>query len=112
MFFLCDCFSIRNGCSRGVSRLLYVIGRDGCFPTKFLATCIQNGDAPILNMVFVNIVALSAVTFDLVTATVLINLGVLIAYTFVNLWIIFSFIIMKSAIEVYLIFSIILFYLD
>lgn len=37
------------------------------------------------NVIMVGIVALSALYFDLVTATALINFGALVAFTFVNL---------------------------
>ncbi len=40
---------------------------------------------PALNVIMVGIVALSALFFDLVTATALINFGALVAFTFVNL---------------------------
>ncbi len=40
---------------------------------------------PALNVIMVGIVALSALFFDPVTATALINFGALVAFTFVNL---------------------------
>ena len=40
---------------------------------------------PALNVIMVGIVAMSALFFDLVTATALINFGALVAFTFVNL---------------------------
>lgn len=75
----------------GVSRLLYVMGRDGVFSNKIFGYVHPKWRTPSLNIVFVGIVALSAVTFDLVTATALINFGALIAFTFVNLSVIFQF---------------------
>ncbi|CAQ83780.1 MULTISPECIES: APC family permease [Photorhabdus] len=75
----------------GVSRLLYVMGRDGVFPEKIFGYVHPKWRTPAVNVLLVGIVALSAITFDLVTATALINFGALIAFTFVNLSVISQF---------------------
>ncbi|MCW7548480.1 APC family permease [Photorhabdus sp. APURE] len=75
----------------GVSRLLYVMGRDGVFPEKIFGYVHPKWRTPVVNVSLVGIVALSAITFDLVTATALINFGALIAFTFVNLSVISQF---------------------
>ncbi|WP_213977057.1 APC family permease, partial [Serratia marcescens] len=69
----------------GVSRLMYVMGRDGVFPTRFFGYVHPKWRTPALNVLLVGAIALSAVSFDLVTATALINFGALVAFTFVNL---------------------------
>jgi amino acid transporter len=46
---------------------------------------------PAINVLLVGGVALSAISFDLVTATALINFGALVAFTFVNLSVIAQF---------------------
>ncbi len=69
----------------GVSRLLYVMGRDGVFPEKIFGYVHPRWHTPAFNVLLVGVVALSAVSFDLVTATALINFGALVAFTFVNL---------------------------
>lgn len=46
---------------------------------------------PALNVLLVGAIALSSITFDLVTATALINFGALVAFTFVNLSVISQF---------------------
>ncbi|HKN02881.1 MAG TPA: APC family permease [Buttiauxella sp.] len=75
----------------GVSRLMYVMGRDGVFPERFFGYIHPQWRTPALNVVLVGIIALFAVKFDLVTATALINFGALVAFTFVNLSVISQF---------------------
>ncbi|WP_447866989.1 APC family permease [Rahnella bonaserana] len=75
----------------GVSRLLYVMGRDGVFPEKLFGYVHPKWRTPTFNVLLVGAVAMSAVTFDLVTATALINFGALVAFTFVNLSVISQF---------------------
>ncbi|WP_409307464.1 APC family permease [Pectobacterium sp. B1J-3] len=75
----------------GVSRLMYVMGRDGVFPERFFGYVHPKWRTPSLNVLLVGAIALSAVSFDLVTATALINFGALVAFTFVNLSVISQF---------------------
>lgn len=75
----------------GVSRLMYVMGRDGVFPERFFGYISPKWHTPTFNVVLVGLVALSAIWFDLVTATALINFGALVAFTFVNLSVISQF---------------------
>ncbi|MFP1888073.1 APC family permease [Lonsdalea quercina] len=75
----------------GVSRLMYVMGRDGVFPERFFGYIHPQWRTPALNVLLVGVIALSAVCFDLVTATALINFGALVAFTFVNLSVISQF---------------------
>lgn len=69
----------------GVSRLMYVMGRDGVFPKRLFGYISPTQHTPILNVLLVGAIALLAIHFDLVTATALINFGALVAFTFVNL---------------------------
>ncbi|MEI7187385.1 APC family permease [Dickeya dianthicola] len=75
----------------GVSRLMYVMGRDGVFPERFFGYVHPRWRTPALNVLLVGVIALSAISFDLVTATALINFGALVAFTFVNLSVISQF---------------------
>lgn len=75
----------------GVSRLMYVMGRDGVFPARFFGYLHPLWHTPALNVLLVGGVALLAITFDLVTATALVNFGALVAFTFVNLSVISQF---------------------
>jgi amino acid transporter len=75
----------------GVARLMYVMGRDGVFPTRFFGYVHPTWRTPALNVLLVGAIALLAINFDLVTATALINFGALVAFTFVNLSVISQF---------------------
>ena len=75
----------------GVSRLMYVMGRDGVFPERFFGYIHPKWRTPSLNVLLVGAIALLAINFDLVTATALINFGALVAFTFVNLSVIAQF---------------------
>ena len=75
----------------GVSRLMYVMGRDGVFPERFFGYIHPKWRTPALNVLLVGAVALMAIHFDLVTATALVNFGALVAFTFVNLSVIAQF---------------------
>lgn len=87
--FLCTTFinTLASGLASqaSVSRLLYVMGRDNVFPEKIFGYVHPKWRTPALNVIMVGIVALSAMFFDLVTATALINFGALVAFTFVNI---------------------------
>lgn len=87
--FLCTTFvnTLASGLAShaSVSRLLYVMGRDNVFPERVFSYVHPKWRTPALNVIMVGIVALSALFFDLVTATALINFGALVAFTFVNL---------------------------
>lgn len=74
-----------------VSRLMYVMGRDGVFPTRFFGYVHPKWRTPAWNVLLVGAIALMAIKFDLVTATALINFGALVAFTFVNLSVISQF---------------------
>ncbi|MCO7518703.1 MULTISPECIES: APC family permease [unclassified Pseudomonas] len=68
-----------------VSRLLYVMGRDKVIPASVFARLHPRYKTPVLNIAVVGLIALSAIFFDLVTATSVINFGALVAFSFVNL---------------------------
>ncbi|WP_421280458.1 APC family permease [Aeromonas taiwanensis] len=75
----------------GVSRLLYVMGRDRALPARFFSYVHPKWQTPALNVLLVGTLALSAVSFDLEIALALINFGALVAFTFVNLAVIAYF---------------------
>ncbi|NNJ13995.1 APC family permease [Pseudomonas putida CSV86] len=68
-----------------VSRLLYVMGRDKVIPHGLFARLHPRYKTPVLNIIVVGLISLSAIFFDLVTATSIINFGALVAFSFVNL---------------------------
>ncbi|WP_029686665.1 APC family permease [Tatumella saanichensis] len=75
----------------GVSRLMYVMGRDGVFPHRFFGYISHRWSTPTYNVILVGVIALLAINFDLDRATALINFGALVAFTFVNLSVISQF---------------------
>ncbi|PWB34350.1 Putrescine importer PuuP [Pseudomonas sp. SDI] len=68
-----------------VSRLLYVMGRDNVIPRKVFGSLHAKWKTPALNIAIVGLISLSAIFFDLATATSVINFGALVAFSFVNL---------------------------
>lgn len=93
--FLCITFvnTLASGLAShaSVSRLLYVMGRDNVFPDKWFGLVHPKWKTPVFNVIFVGVISLSAIFFDLITAASLINFGALMAFTFVNLSVITHF---------------------
>ncbi|MBI0576914.1 APC family permease [Neobacillus cucumis] len=89
LFFLAASFagSFASGLAShaSVSRLLYVMGRDNVLPKKIFGHLDSRLRTPVYNVLLVGAVTLTAIFFDLKTATEFINFGALIAFTFVNL---------------------------
>ncbi|MFP3668075.1 APC family permease [Priestia sp. SIMBA_032] len=79
-----------------VSRLLYVMGRDNVLPKRFFGYIHPRWNTPFLNVLFVGAISLSAMFFDLLTATSLISFGALIAFTFVNVCVVVHYVIRKK----------------
>ncbi|PEO43140.1 Putrescine importer PuuP [Bacillus sp. AFS026049] len=98
--FLCTTFvnTLASGLAShaSVSRLLYVMGRDKVFPEKWFGFIHPKWKTPAINVLIVGVISMSALFFDLVTATSLINFGALMAFTFVNLSVISHFIIREK----------------
>lgn len=67
------------------SRLLYAMGRDGIFWKRAFGYINPKFGTPVINIVIVGIVALSALFLDLELATHLINFGAFTGFMFVNL---------------------------
>ena len=75
-----------------VSRLLYVMGRNGRGPVgKFFGYLHPSFQTPFYAILFVGLVSLLAIQFNLDFVASLINFGALIAFTFVNLTVIIHF---------------------
>ena len=75
----------------GVSRLLYVMGRDRVLPERCFGYIHRRWQTPAINVMLVGAVALSAIVFDLELALALVNFGALVAFTFVNLSVVAQF---------------------
>lgn len=75
-----------------VSRLLYVMGRNGKGPiSRFFGYVHPTWHTPAYAVIFVGVVSMAAVAFHLDFVASLINFGALIAFTFVNLTVIVYF---------------------
>ena len=61
------------------------MGRDKVIPHGLFARLHPRYKTPVLNIIVVGLISLSAIFFDLVTATSIINFGALVAFSFVNL---------------------------
>ncbi len=69
----------------GVSRLMYVMGRDGVINKKIFGHISARSHTPSYNILIVGVVALTAGFMDLDTVIYMISFGALTAFTFVNL---------------------------
>jgi amino acid transporter len=69
----------------GVSRLMYVMGRDGVINKKIFGHISPKNFTPSYNILIVGVVALTAGFMDLDMVISLISFGALTAFTFVNL---------------------------
>lgn len=74
------------------SRLLYAMGRDNVIPKKIFGYIHPKLSTPVTNIIFVGVLALTALILDLEMATSLINIGAFTAFSFVNICVIVLFI--------------------
>ncbi|WP_125100293.1 APC family permease [Leucobacter chromiireducens] len=73
------------------ARLLYAMGRDGALPKRLFGRINPRTGVPVANVLVVAAIALTALFVDLDRAASMINFGAFIAFTFVNLSVIFVF---------------------
>jgi amino acid transporter len=74
------------------SRLLYAMGRDGALPRKVFARLHERYRTPAVNILLTGAVGLIAVRLDVATSTSFINFGAFVAFTFVNLAVIATYV--------------------
>lgn len=67
-----------------VGRLLFAMGRDGVLPAGLFGKLHETWRTPVLNLVFVGVVGLLALTLDVTTSTSFINFGAFLAFTAVK----------------------------
>jgi putrescine importer len=82
-----------------VSRLLYVMGRDDVLPKKVFSYLSPRFYTPVANIVFVGLVCLFAFLFSVQTAIYFISFGSLIAFSFVNITVIFHYAIKRKQVK-------------
>lgn len=73
------------------SRLLYAMGRDGVLPKSFFGTLHEGFGTPINSILLCAVVALLALKLDVTTSTSFINFGAFLAFSLVNLSVIFHY---------------------
>jgi len=78
------------------SRLLYAMGRDSVLPRKIFGKLSPRFRTPINNIVICGVVALLALKLDVTSSTSFINFGAFLAFTFVNLSVIFHYYLGKT----------------
>lgn len=75
-----------------VSRMLYGMGRDGVLPKRFFGYVSKKYGTPVFNIIFVGVLASSAMFLDLMKAASLVNFGAFVAFMFVNLSVVVYFV--------------------
>lgn len=73
------------------SRLLYAMGRDGVLPKRFFGHLSELHGTPINSILLCAVVALLALKLDVTTSTSFINFGAFLAFSLVNLSVIFRY---------------------
>ncbi|WP_044871618.1 APC family permease [Pseudomonas sp. LFM046] len=73
------------------SRLLYAMGRDGVLPPSLFGRLSERFGTPVGSIVLCGAVALLALHMDVTTSTSFINFGAFLAFTLVNLSVIFHY---------------------
>ncbi|MEC4878320.1 APC family permease [Pseudomonas sp. NC26] len=73
------------------SRLLFAMGRDGVLPKSFFGRLSERFGTPVGSVVLCGAVALLALRMDVTTSTSFINFGAFLAFSLVNLSVIFHY---------------------
>lgn len=73
------------------SRLLFAMGRDGVLPRPFFGRISKRFETPVNSIVLCGVVALLALRMDVTTSTSFINFGAFLAFSLVNLSVIFHY---------------------
>src|SRR5471030_1872405 len=73
------------------SRLLFAMGRDGVLPKSFFGSLSERFGTPVNSIVLCAVVALLALKLDVTTSTSFINFGAFLAFSLVNLSVIFHY---------------------
>lgn len=78
------------------SRVLYAMGRDNVLPRKIFGYISPRFQTPVYNILLIALFCLIALIIDLETATSFVSYGALLAFTFVNLSVIFHYFIKQK----------------
>ncbi|MCO7058227.1 APC family permease [Pseudomonas juntendi] len=72
------------------SRLLFAMGRDGVIPKRLFGRLSERFGTPVISIILCGVVALLALRMDVTTSTSFINFGAFLAFSLVNLSVIFQ----------------------
>lgn len=78
------------------ARLLFAMGRDGMLPKRIFGFVSRTTQTPIFGLIIVGVIGLLAIAMDLTTSTSFINFGAFVAFTFVNISVVFYYFISKK----------------
>jgi len=73
------------------SRLLYAMGRDAVLPRRLFGKLHPNFHTPVFNIVLTGAIGIVAVFLDVLSAASFINFGAFIAFTMVNVSVLFMY---------------------
>ncbi|POH72952.1 APC family permease [Arthrobacter glacialis] len=82
---ICSVLASGLASQTSASRLLFAMGRDGILFKRFFGYLHPRFGTPVLNILAIAVIALTALMLDLNSATSLINFGAFTAFAFVNL---------------------------
>jgi amino acid transporter len=74
------------------SRLLFAMGRDGVLPRRIFGEVSKRFRSPVFNLLIIGVVGFIAIFLDVATSTSFINFGAFVAFTMVNVAVIFYFV--------------------
>ncbi|WP_134700770.1 APC family permease [Ammoniphilus sp. YIM 78166] len=90
-FIAVGCFASAMVSQASVGRIMYAMGKDEVLPKKFFGYIHPKYQTPILNILIVSAISLTALFMNLETVALFINFGALVAFTFVNLSVFFHY---------------------
>lgn len=73
------------------SKLLFAMGRDGVIPKRLFGRLSERFGTPVISIILCGVVALLALRMDVTTSTSFINFGAFLAFSLVNLSVIFQY---------------------
>lgn len=89
-------FSAATAHTASGSRVLYAMGRDNVLPNKIFGYISPRFKTPVYNILLIALFCLIGLIIDLETATSFVSFGALLAFTFVNLSVVFHYFIKEK----------------
>ncbi len=79
------------------SRLLFAMGRDGVLPRRIFGEISKRFRSPVFSLLIIGVVGFIALFLDVATSTSFINFGAFVAFTMVNLSVVFYYVKQRRA---------------